>query len=279
MSLFTILIGQGRPRFAFLHGLFGQGRNWAGIAKGLGDDGASLLFDLPNHGHSPWADDVSYLGMADAVAADFDDRLGSAANLVVVGHSMGGKTAMALALRRPDLVRGLVVVDIAPDDSSHGYGFGRLIDALRELDLSTLRTREEADAALADSVPDAGVRAFLLQNLHRTRQGFTWLLNLDVIARDLRRISGFPTDLPGTYEGPVLWLRGGESGYVRDEHFPAMRRLFPHYELVTIPGAGHWVNSDAPAQVIEAIHEFVGRHRLVPVGGPVGPLVSPAPPR
>lgn len=271
MSLFTHLVGHGRPRFAFLHGLFGQGRNWSAIAKGLAEDGPSLLVDLPNHGRSPWTEQFSYVDMADAVAADLDNRLGSAARLVVVGHSMGGKTAMVLALRRPDLVRGLVVVDIAPDDSSHGYGFGRLVAALRALDLSALQTRQQADAALAVRVPDPGVRAFLLQNLHRTRGGFTWLPQLELIARDLPRISGFPTGLGGSYRGPVLWLRGEESGYVRDEHLPAMKRLFPRHELVTIPGAGHWVHTDAPDAVVAAIHGFVRRHRLVPIGGPVGP--------
>lgn len=271
MSLFTLLVGHARPRFAFLHGLFGQGRNWSGIAKGLADDGPSLLVDLPNHGRSPWSERFSYTDMADAVGADLDERLGSAANLVVVGHSMGGKTAMVLALRRPDLVRGLVVVDIAPDDSSHGYGFGRLIAALRDLDLSAVRTRDQADAALATRIPDAGVRAFLLQNLHRTREGFVWLPNLELLARDLPLISGFPAGLDGNFPGPVLWLRGEQSGYVRDDHVPVMARLFPRHELVTIPGAGHWVHTDAPDAVVAAIHGFVHDHRLVPIGGPVGP--------
>lgn len=270
MTLHTHQVGPGRPRFAFLHGLFGQGRNWQAIAKALTGDGASLLVDLPDHGHSPWSDGFSYVGMADAVADALADRLGTDPSVVLVGHSMGGKTAMTLALRRPDLVRGLIVVDIAPDDSSHGYGFGRLVAALQGLDLATFTSREQADAALAVRVTEPTVRAFLLQNLHRTRHGFTWLTNLDLIAEALPLISGFPT-LEGTYPGPVLWLRGAESGYVRDEHFPAMKRLFPRFELVTIPGAGHWVHSDAPSAVVDHIHTFVVRQGLVPVGGPVGP--------
>lgn len=271
MSLFTHPVGPGRPRFAFLHGLFGQGRNWSTIARGLAAEGPSLLVDLPNHGRSPWTDAFSYPAMADAVASDLVERLGPAGSLVVVGHSMGGKTAMVLALRRPELVRGLVVVDIAPDDSSHGYGFGRLIAALRDLDVAGLKTREQADAALAGRIPDAGVRAFLLQNLHRTRAGFEWLPNLDLLARDLPLISGFPGHLGGSYAGPVLWLRGEDSGYVRDEHIPAMTRLFPRQELVTIPGAGHWLHADAPDAVVAVLRGFVRRHRLVPLGGPVGP--------
>ena len=117
MSLHTRLVGPGRPNVLFMHGLFGQGRNWNSIAKDLLPQATSLLLDLPDHGHSPWSDHFSYVDMADAVAHDIDERLGSAAALTVVGHSRGGKVAMLLALRRPDLVRGLVVVDIAPESA------------------------------------------------------------------------------------------------------------------------------------------------------------------
>ena len=141
MSLHVRLVGPGRPNLLFLHGLFGQGRNWTGIAQGLLPEATSLLVDLPDHGHSPWSAEFSYESMADAVAADVSERLGSAAALTVVGHSMGGKVAMLLALRHPELVRGLAIVDIAPDDSSHGYGFGRLVDALLGLRLDGLESR------------------------------------------------------------------------------------------------------------------------------------------
>lgn len=276
MVLNTLTVGHGRPRFAFLHGLFGQGRNWATIARLLAHEGPSLLVDLPNHGRSPWTDTFSYPGMADAVATHLA-RVAGPEGVILVGHSMGGKTAMAVALRHPEVVQGLAVVDIAPDDSSHGYGFAGLVAALQGLDLTAVRYREDADQALTPEIPDPTVRAFLLQNLRRTRQGFRWQCNLDLIADALPAISGWPTEVDGRYDGPVLWLRGGRSGYVRDEHVPAMQRLFPRARLDTIPDAGHWLHSEQPDAVAEALRAFTrpirpGRSvRTGLRGGPVGP--------
>lgn len=257
MELFGTQVGQGTPRVVFLHGLLGQGKNWTAIAKGLGELGPSLLLDLPNHGRSPWTDDLGYAALADAVADDLRRRLGERPGITLVGHSMGGKTAMALALRHPGLLRALVVADIAPDDSSHGYGFGRLVGALRALDLSAVHQRADADAALRSSIPDAGVRAFLLQNLRRSGHGFVWQPNLDLIAAGLPGISGWPAGLRGPVDLPVLWLRGDDSGYVRDEHAPGMRALFPRTRLVTIKGAGHWLHADAPEAVTETLALFL----------------------
>lgn len=259
--LFATQRGQGTPRVVFLHGLLGQGKNWATIADGISAEGPSWLMDLPNHGRSPWTDDLGYATLADQVAQELHDRLGPNASLAVVGHSMGGKVAMALALRHPHLVRGLVVVDIAPDDSSHGYGFGRLVEALRSLQLSQIDQRSDADRALAPAIPDPGTRAFLLQNLHRTRDGWHWRVNLDLIAAQLPSISGWPRGLQGPYDGPTLWLRGSDSDYVRAEHGPIMRALFPRALLVTIKGAGHWINADQPDAVVAALSTFLASLR------------------
>lgn len=259
--LFATQRGVGTPRVVFLHGLFGQGKNWATIADGLGDEGPSLLMDLPNHGRSPWTDDLGYTTLANLVAVDLRQRLGADASVVVVGHSMGGKVAMALALRHPALVRALVVVDIAPDDSSHGYGFGRLIAALQSLDLSAIHDRGDADQALATAIPDASTRAFLLQNLQRTSDGWRWRMNLNLIAERLHGISGWPAGIQGVYTKPTLWLRGANSDYVRAEHAVAMRALFPSALLVTIKGAGHWVNADQPEAVISALRTFLASLR------------------
>lgn len=272
MELNAVQVGRGTPQVVFLHGLFGQGKNWLAVAKGLDNLGPCLLIDLPNHGRSPWTDDFGYAAMADAVADDLRRRLGPTASVVLVGHSMGGKTAMAVALRHPTLVRGLVVADIAPDDSSHGYGFGRLVRALRGLDLNAIDTRSDADAALAPAIADPGVRAFLLQNLHRTpRGGWSWQPNLALIESALPLISGWPRGISGRFHKPTLWLRGALSGYVRDEHLPAMQTLFPRVRLVTIPDAGHWLNADQPGAVTAAIADFVRGLRPVLHGGPVGP--------
>lgn len=257
MSLHTRLVGPGRPNLLFMHGLFGQGRNWNQIAKGLLPEATSLLLDLPDHGHSPRSGHFSYLEMADAVAHDIDERLGSAAGLTVVGHSMGGKVAMILALRRPDLVKGLVVVDIAPDDSSHGYGFARLVGALRSLDLKHVPSRAAASELIAGDIPEPAVRDFLLQNLRRKKGKWSWLLHLDMLADALPQISGWPSEATGRYDGPVLWIRGERSEYVRDEHFAPMMELFPRTALLTVPAAGHWVHSDDPDAVVGGIRNFL----------------------
>lgn len=258
MSLYARLVGPGRPNLLFMHGLFGQGRNWTAVASALQPEATSLLIDLPDHGHSPWSDHFSYTDMADAVAADLWNRLGSAAAVTVVGHSMGGKVAMVLALRHPELVRALVVVDIAPEASSHGYGFGRLVDALQGLHPARLKSRDEASELIAEAVPDRTVRDFLLQNLRRRKKdAFAWQCNLDLLGAALPAISGWPGGVEGEYGGPVLWIRGELSEYVREEHFARMMHLFPRTALLTVPGAGHWVHTDAPDAVITGIRNFL----------------------
>src|SRR3712207_5569775 len=173
--LATRSVGEAGPHVVFVHGLFGQGKNWTTIAKGLADGHRVTLLDLPNHGHSPWTDRVDYLDMAGLVAAELE-HLGEPVTLV--GHSMGGKVAMQLALRRPELLRALVVVDVAPtaypekggrtdDPDEEASPFAAFIAAMQSLDLTALTTREEADALLREAVPSTMVRSFLLQSLVR----------------------------------------------------------------------------------------------------------------
>ena len=255
-SLHTELVGSGRPRFAFLHGLFGRGRNWTQIAQALAaEDHASVLFDLPDHGKSAWTERFSYPDMARVVAEEIDLRLGSAAELILVGHSMGGKVAMLTALNHPELVSGLGVVDIAPDHSDQVDTFTPLVAAMRALDLATLESRTEADQRLRAAVPDDSVRLFLLQNLRR-RGGWHWQPNLAMLGDSLEEIGAWPDAGTAPYDGPVLWLTGERSTYVRDEHLEPMRRLFPSVRQVVVPDAGHWVHADQPQTVIDALLEF-----------------------
>lgn len=254
--LHTELIGTGRPHLAFLHGLFGRGRNWTQIAGELAEAGhASVLFDLPDHGRSAWTPQFSYPGMAAAVAAELDLRLGSAARLVVVGHSMGGKVAMLTALNHPELVAGLAVVDISPAASDQVAGFAPLVAAMRGLDLGSLTSRADAEARLAAAVPDAAVRLFLLQNLRR-RGGWHWQPNLAMLGDSLAAVGGWP-EVSGRYDGPVLWLTGERSPYVADEHLAAMARYFPAARRVVVPGAGHWVHADAPDATVAALLDLL----------------------
>jgi pimeloyl-ACP methyl ester carboxylesterase len=264
-------LGTSGPRVVFVHGLFGQGRNWTTIAKKLAEDGHRVtLLDLPNHGHSPWTDRVDYGDMAEFVAAELA-LLGDPVTLV--GHSMGGKVAMQLALRWPELLRALVVVDVAPveypmsggrtdDPDEEASPFAAFIAAMKEIDLDDLAGREEADAALRAAVPSTMVRSFLLQSLVRdgvgADGGWRWRLNLDVLARDLGELRGFPEPPPGaTYDGPVLWIAGAKSTYVLDEDRPRMDQLFPATRLVRIKKAGHWVHSEQPEVFLETVRRFL----------------------
>lgn len=252
-SIYTELVGSGRPRFAILPGLFGRGRNWSTIAAALAEQGyPTVLFDLPNHGRSGWTDTFSYPDLADAVAAELELRLGSAARLILVGHSLGGKVAMLTALRHPDLVAALGVVDIAPAISDQVGSFAPLVEAMRGLDLTRLESRTEADRLLAAGIADNASRGLLLQNLRR-RGGWHWELNLDLLGASLDAIADWPDPGPVSYSGPTLWLTGERSRYCRPEHLPTMQRLFPAVQQIVVPGAGHWVHADNPDAVIDAL--------------------------
>ena len=263
-------VGEAGPRVVFVHGLFGQGKNWTTIAKGLADGHRVTLLDLPNHGHSPWTARVDYVDMAEMVAAELESY---GEPVTLVGHSMGGKVSMQLALRRPELLRGLVVVDIAPveyplkggrtdDPDEEASPFEDFIAAMRAVDLESLKTREEADAALRAAVRSRMVRGFLLQSLVREGQGadgrFRWRLNLDLLARDLGELRGFPDPPPGaSYEGPVLWIAGANSHYVLPQDRARMDELFPLTRLVRIKNAGHWVHSEQPEIFLETMRRFL----------------------
>jgi esterase len=250
---FTV-VGSGRPRFAFLHGLFGRGRNWTQIAQGLAASGqASLLFDLPNHGASGWTESFSYTQMAEAVAREIDRRIGQP--LVLVGHSMGGKVAMLTALTHPGLLAGLAVVDISPTESAQVSNFGPYIEAMRSIDLSQLSSKAQAEQLLADRVPSLAVRKFLLTNL-RERSGWHWQPNLALLGDSLPQLSAWPNVGPVTFTGPVSWVVGERSPYYRAEDLPVMRQYFPAVTQVTIPGAGHWVHADNPSAVISALAQL-----------------------
>jgi pimeloyl-ACP methyl ester carboxylesterase len=247
-------IGTDGARVVWLHGLFGQGRNFTQIAKALTPDLSSVLVDLPNHGKSAWTEDPSYEAMADTVADWLSSSYDGASH--VVGHSMGGKVAMVLALRHPELVDKLVVADISPAVSDGAGEFEHLLDSLARIDLDSIERRGEADEQLAEWVHDERVRGFLLQNLRSTPDGFTWQANLTLLRRELGIIGGFP-DLDATFDHPVLWIAGGRSDYVQPEHVEVMRRLFPRTTSVTIKGAGHWVHSEQPEAFTSAVRTFL----------------------
>lgn len=239
-----------QPPLLIAHGLFGSGRNWGVIAKRLSSDRRVLTVDMRNHGDSFHAESHSYPDMADDLADVIGTEGGTAD---VVGHSMGGKAAMVLALTRPAYVRSLTVADIAPVGYEHSQK--HLIKAMRDLDLTTISTRSDADAALAGAIAERETRAFLLQSLDVRNKA--WKLNLDVLERDMDKITGFP-DLSGPYDGPAFFLSGGKSDYVRPEHRDRIKTLFPQAKQAGIPGAGHWLHAEKPREFEAALRAFLG---------------------
>jgi pimeloyl-ACP methyl ester carboxylesterase len=259
----TTALGDEGSLVVFCHGLFGQGRNWMAIGRALTDRHRVLLVDMPDHGGSPRSERFDYVASAEQVA----ELLSEEDPAAVVGHSMGGKVAMLLALRRPERVERLAVVDVSPVPYDHSDEFERYIAAMRALDLTTLTERAEADAALQDAVPSPMVRGFLLQSLRREGETWRWLLNLDLLGRDLDRITGWPQDaLAGVppYDGQVLWVNGADSRYVDERYVAAMDALFPRNRRVTVKNAGHWVHSEQPAVFVEVLRRFVEQPAVHP---------------
>ena len=245
-------------RAVFMHGLFGRGRNFSRIAAELAPEVQSLLVDLPNHGKSGWTEHFDYAEIADIVADHLRNGFAADGPVDIIGHSMGGKVAMVLALRHPELVRRLVVLDISPVAAEASRGeFKHLLGALASLDLNAVQRRAEADAALLEQIPNTVVRGFLLQNLKPEGDGYVWEPNLQLLNGELTNVMSFPEFASEQFTGPVLWLRGAESEYVRDADLPAMHALFPAAQLHTIAGAGHWLHSEQPEQVIAALREFL----------------------
>lgn len=245
-------LGNGQPVIV-LHGLFGRRRNWQGIQKRLADKARIITVDLRNHGDSPWSDDMSYPAMAEDIAGLIDGL--QAGPALVVGHSMGGKAAMTLALSAPEAVKALMVVDIAP--VAYGHQYAPYIDAMRGVPLSALARRSEAESYLQDAITDPGIRAFLLQNLGQDDDGLKWQVNLDAIEHGMADILEFPGFAGDPYEGPAVFLSGGNSDFVQDAYRPMIESLFPMAAYQVIDGAGHWVHAEKPADVIAAISAFI----------------------
>ena len=254
IELSHTVAGSGRP-IVVLHGLFGSKRNWFSITKALAPHHHVFALDLRNHGDSPWIDGMAYPDMAEDVASFIrHHRLGPCP---VIGHSMGGKVAMLLALQHGELVERLVAVDIAPVPS--GGDFRDYVEALAGVPLAECETREEVSEFLEDDIPDPSLRGFLLLNIKRDADGLSWKVNLAALHQGMNEITGFPDLLPHhVFTGKSLFLAGERSDYVHPvKHLAQIRRLFPHAKLDHIPGAGHWVHADQPQMFLERLKRFL----------------------
>lgn len=236
--------GPGAVPLLIAHGLFGSARNWGVIAKRLSATRPVIAVDMRNHGGSAWADSHSYHDLAADLAEVIDGPND------VLGHSMGGKAAMVLALEKPNLVNRLVVADIAPVTYEHSQEGP--IAAMRRVDLGAVENRADAKAQLGELEP--GVPDFLLQSLDMKEK--RWRLNLDVLSAEMDKIIGFP-NVNGAFDGPTLFLSGGTSDYVKREARPLIKSLFPNAKFAKIPGAGHWLHAEKPREFAAAVSAFL----------------------
>lgn len=252
MLLHATIAGDGPP-VCLLHGLFGRAQNLGALARVLAPNFRVVTLDLRNHGASPHAGGMSYAAMVDDVMETL--ALHDALPVRLLGHSMGGKVAMVAALTRPGMVARLVVADIAPVAYHHHNA--RIARALRDLPLVPGLTRRAADAALSASIPDPGIRGFLLQNLV-FGDSPAWRIGLDEIAAGIADVEDWPA-LPDAvpYRGPTMFICGALSDYVTESHWPAVTALFPKAEKVRLEGAGHWLHADRAEAFGEAVVTFL----------------------
>lgn len=258
MDLNYKTFGQGDP-IVILHGLFGTLDNWQTIARKLAEDHTVYIVDQRNHGRSPHLDEINYELMAEDLRQFMEDHWIYHAH--IMGHSMGGKTAMRFALDHPDMVDRLIIVDIAP--RAYPPGHETIFEALLGLDLSHLESRSDAEEWLKPHVPDFAVRQFLLKNLTRDKEhGYQWKMNLPVIHQHYEDILG-PIESDEPYEGPALFLKGTRSPYIREEDHALICQMFPHARIESIERAGHWLHSEQPEFFLRRVSVFLKEKDLV----------------
>lgn len=253
MDLFYKQYGDTHPPLFILHGLLGASGNWHTLSRSVFSTAATVYaVDQRNHGRSPHSHRLDYPSMAADVKHLIQQHADGAAT--VMGHSMGGKTAMQLALSAPEVVDRLIVVDMAA--RSYPPRHRPLIEALQAIDPSAYDRRSAIDDALADDVPSDPIRQFLLKNLTYDGDHYAWQMNLDAIAANYDNINA-EIKADHTFEKPTLIVRGAQSDYVTDADLAHLRTLFPKAEAVTIPNAGHWVHADAPKAFSDAVMAFL----------------------
>lgn len=253
MELYYQSFGAGPP-LIILHGLFGSSNNWRTFAEHAGERFRVFAVDQRNHGSSPHSEEFSLPAMAEDLRRFLAGQGLSKAS--VLGHSMGGKTAMEFALRYPQSVDRLIIVDIAPREYPPAHD--EILETMAALDLSAYSNRAAIENALAQRLPDTRVRQFVLTNLKRRAGGrYEWRVNLDVLRKKHGEVTKAQrSDTP--FPGPALFIRGELSPYVREEDLPGIRRLFPAALVRVIPGAGHWVHADRPGEFLRVVLEFLG---------------------
>ncbi|MDG1996366.1 MAG: alpha/beta fold hydrolase [Emcibacteraceae bacterium] len=236
-----------------IHGLYGSAANFRGLAKIYAEDFIVFCIDLRNHGNSPHSEKITYSLMAEDVIEFMDDQGIRKAH--ILGHSMGGKTAMQLALNYPDRIDKLVIGDIAPVEYPHHHE--TIFEGLLAIPVANIERRGEAEQVLKHYVAEAGVRLFLLTNLIRADdgQGFKWRINIAALIGEYKHIQAAPEGI--SYEGETLFIRGANSDYIADEYVPETLEFFPNANIETIDDCGHWLHSEKPKEFSEIMLNFL----------------------
>ena len=259
IALYSRKVGENGPDFVVLHGLFGSGKNWRSFAGSLEDDFQVWTLDARNHGDSPHADSMSYQQMAEDVARFFVEN--ELENVVLLGHSMGGKTAMQLALQFPDRIAALIVVDIAPVCYDHLHKQLKLIEAMQELDLAGEMSRSEIEKKLAVKIPEKRLLSFLMTNLNRQNGQFQWRIGLEQIAAGMQELLNYP-ELKSVFKGPVQFIGGENSAYLKFEYHALIRKYFPESRITMLENCGHWLHVEQPAAFQKTVNEFLQDNNL-----------------
>jgi len=245
-------LGAGQP-FIILHGLFGLSDNWQTIGKQLSEQFEVFLVDLRNHGLSPHSEEWNYKVMSEDVYELIHDN--NLNHVILMGHSMGGKTAMQFSSVYEELLDKLIVVDIAP--KKYAETQEDVVKALTSVDLNIVSSRKQVEDKLEERIKDFGTRQFLLKNLFWKDEKLAWKFNLDVIARELNNVAeGFDANNK-SIEIPTLFIRGDRSNYITKEDESEIKSIYPQAEIVTVPNAGHWVHAENPKGFLEEVLAFV----------------------
>jgi esterase len=263
MDLYYRKEGEG-PVVVVIHGLYGSSDNWMNMGKRLAENHTVYMIDQRNHGRSPFADKHTFDAMRDDLATFFSQH--QIKKATILGHSMGGKTAMWFAADYPEKVEKLVIADIAPKDylqlkdSSQYHLHRNILLAMKELDFSRVKKRKQVDDLLSERIDDSRIRQFLLKNVTKNKKTkqFKWRLNVEVLYESLDEIVGgvnrqwFEDRIPIT-SYPVIFIRGLKSNYIMDEDIPLIKEIYPDASIVDIPGAGHWLHAEKPDEFMEAV--------------------------
>mgnify|MGYP001493279688 FL=1 len=259
LTLYSRKVGENGPDFVVLHGLFGSGKNWRSFAGSLEEDFQVWTLDARNHGDSPHADSMSYQQMAEDVVRFFDGN--ELENVILLGHSMGGKTAMQLALRFPDRIAALIVVDIAPVCYDHQQKQLKLIEAMQGLHLAAEMSRSDIEKKLALKIPEKRLLSFLMTNLYRQNGQFQWRIGLEQIAAGMPYLLNYP-EVNSVFEGPVQFIGGENSAYLKFEYHALIRKKFPESRITMLKNCGHWLHIEQPAAFQKTVNEFLRYNNL-----------------